>query len=58
MKSEHISPKLVNTISLTPGGSGLGRGIIQQKKLLMLDGNYWLGINPQIPSLDPPLVFL
>ena len=21
----------------------------------MLDENYWLGINPQIPSLDPPL---
>ena len=27
-----------------------------RKKLLMLDENYWLGINPQIPSLDPPLL--
>ena len=26
MKSEHISPKLVNIISLTPEGSGLERG--------------------------------
>ena len=22
---------------------------------MMLDEIYWLGINPQIPSLDPPL---
>ena len=31
MKSEHISPKLVNSIFLTPGGSGLERGITQGK---------------------------
>ena len=31
MKSEHISPKLVNIIFLTPGGSGLERGITQGK---------------------------
>ena len=31
MKSEHISPKLVNSISLTPGLSGLERGITQGK---------------------------
>ena len=31
MKSEHISPKLVNSIFLTPGRSGLERGITQGK---------------------------
>ena len=31
MESEHISPKLVNSISLTPGCSGLERGITQGK---------------------------
>ena len=31
MKSEHISLKLVNIIFLTPGGSGLERGISQGK---------------------------
>ena len=31
MKSEHISPKLVNCISLTHGWSGLERGITQGK---------------------------
>ena len=31
MKSEHISPKLVNSISLTPGWAGLERGITQGK---------------------------
>ena len=31
MKSEHISPKLVKIIFLTPGGSGLERGITQGK---------------------------
>ena len=31
MKNEHISPKLVNSISLTPGWSGLERGITQGK---------------------------
>ena len=31
VKSEHISPKLVNSIFLTPGGSGLERGITQGK---------------------------
>ena len=29
--------------------------LTQQKKLLISDENHWLGINPQIPSLDPPL---
>ena len=29
MKSEHISPKLVNSIFLTPGRSGLERDITQ-----------------------------
>ena len=31
VKSQHISPKLVNIIFLTPGGSGLERGITQGK---------------------------
>ena len=31
MKSERISHKLANVISLTPGGSGLERGITQGK---------------------------
>ena len=31
VKKEHISPKLVNSIFLTPGGSGLERGITQGK---------------------------
>ena len=31
MKSEHISSKLVNSIFLTPGRSGLERGITQGK---------------------------
>ena len=31
MKNEHISPKLVNSIFLTPRGSGLERGIPQGK---------------------------
>ena len=31
MKSEHISPKMVNIILLTPGGLGLERGITQGK---------------------------
>ena len=31
MKSEHISPNRVNIIFLTPGGSGLERGITQGK---------------------------
>ena len=31
MKSEHISPKLVNSIFLTLGGPGLERGITQGK---------------------------
>ena len=29
MKNEHISPKLVNSIFLTPGGSGLERGLVK-----------------------------
>ena len=31
MKSDHISPKLVNIIFLAPGGLGLERGITQGK---------------------------
>ena len=31
VKSEHISPKLVNSIFLTPGRLGLERGITQGK---------------------------
>ena len=31
MKNEYISPKLVNSIFLTSGGSGLERGIAQGK---------------------------
>ena len=31
MKSEHISPKVVISIFLAPGGSGLERGISQGK---------------------------
>ena len=31
MKSDHISPKLVNIISLAPGGLGLECGITQGK---------------------------
>ena len=31
MKNEHISHKLVNSIFLKPGGSGLERGITQGK---------------------------
>ena len=31
VKNEHISPRLVNSIFLTPGGSGLERGITQGK---------------------------
>ena len=34
MKSEHISPKLVNSIFLTPGGSGLERGLTQGNSVL------------------------
>ena len=32
--------------------------LAQQKKLLMLDEIYWLGINPQIPSLDRPPAYI
>ena len=31
VKIEHISPKLVHIIFLTPGGSGFGRGLTQGK---------------------------
>ena len=40
MKNEHISPKLVNSISLTLGGSGLERGINLVKILCKQSENF------------------